>query len=300
MALKEKAQSQINSLKDTIHKSGFHTDRIVTREYNHEFNAIDGKQQVKVQIFFGKKGIKKILQGDINSTLYKTISNLTNEQQSLDLSESEIIEPEEYIGSDEVGKGDFFGPLVVAAVFVNYNSKLALTKIGIRDSKDISDPQIKLFAKEIKSVIKNDFEIVNINPDKYNELYDKFKNLNKLLNWAHSKAIENLIDNRECKYVITDKFGKKDLNLVSKYPDVNFIAETRAEKYIGVAAASILARASFLEWFDSQLKKGFKLPKGASGQVEDYAKALIKKIDGNELKTIAKLHFKTYSKIKSN
>ncbi|MBS3946164.1 MAG: ribonuclease HIII [Melioribacter sp.] len=300
MTLKEKAESQINSLKDSIHKSGFHTDRIVTRDYNHEFNAVDGKQRVKVQIFFGKKGIKKILQGDINSTFYKTISNLISEQQSLDLIDIDIIEPDEYIGSDEVGKGDFFGPLVVAAVYVNNSSKLALTKIGIRDSKDISDPQIKLFAKEIKSVIKNDFEIVKINPDKYNELYDKFKNLNKLLDWAHSKAIENLIDNRECKYVITDKFGKKDLNLVSKYPDVNFVAETKAEKYIGVAAASILARTSFLEWFDSQLKKGFKLPKGASGQVEDYAKALIKKISRDELKTIAKLHFKTYSKIKSN
>ncbi len=141
---------------------------------------------------------------------------------------------------------------------------------------------------------------MKINPDKYNELYSKFKNLNKLLDWAHSKAIENLIDNRECKYVITDKFGKKDLNLVSKYPDINFVLETKAEKYIGVAAASILARASFLEWFDSQLKKGFKLPKGASGQVEDYAKILIKKIDRAKLKTLAKLHFKTYSKINSD
>lgn len=299
MTLKSKAESQIKQLKELIKKSGIDTDSIITKEYNHEFNAVDGKQKIKIQIFFGKKGLKKIIQGDANSNLFKTISNITSEQQSLDLNYSCIAEPDKYIGSDEVGKGDFFGPLVVAAVYVDSESKSLLTKLGIRDSKDVADNQIKLFAKEIKFIIKSNFQIVKINPDKYNELYSKFNNLNKLLDWAHSKAIENLIDNTGCKNVITDKFGKKDLSLVSKYPDITFISETKAEKYSGVAAASILARASFLEWFDSQSKKGMNLPKGASELVEDYAKSLIKKIDDIKLRSIAKLHFKTYTKIKN-
>jgi ribonuclease HIII len=297
MTLKIKAESQIKQLKELIKKSGIDTDSIITKEYNHEFNAVDGKQKIKIQLFFGKKGLKKIIQGDANSNLFKTISKITCQQQSLNLMDEINIEPDQYIGSDEVGKGDFFGPLVVAAVYVDNESKSLLTSIGIRDSKDITDNQIKIFAKEIKSVIKSKFEIVKINPDKYNELYSKFNNLNRILDWAHSKAIENLIDNTGCKNVITDKFGKKDLSLVSKYPDITFISETKAEKYSGVAAASILARSSFLEWFDFQLKKGMNLPKGASQQVEDYAKYLITTVDENKLKSLAKLHFKTYSKI---
>lgn len=300
MTLKEKAESQINIIKDSIKNSGYDTDKVISKDFNHEFNAINGKQKIKVQIYFGKKGLKKILQGDVKSNFYKTVNNIINEQQTLELNDIELHEPPEYIGSDEVGKGDFFGPLVTSAVYVNEKSKLILSNLGIRDSKDISDNQIKLYAKEIKIAVKNNFKIVQINPDKYNDLYEKFKNLNKLLDWAHSKAIENLLDNTKCKYVITDKFGKKDLGLVSKYPDINFILETKAEKYIGVAAASILARDSFLAWFDNQLKNGYRLPKGASEKVEDFAKSLIKKIDEKKLKEFAKLHFKTYKKIFRN
>lgn len=300
MTLKDKAESQINNLKESIKKSGYDTDKIISKEFNHEFNAVDGKQKIKVQIYFGKKGLKKLLQGDVNSHFYKTVNNIINEQQTLELNDSPLQEPSEYIGSDEVGKGDFFGPLVVAAVYVNEKSKAILSNLGIRDSKEITDNQIKIYAREIKIIVKNNFEIVQINPGKYNELYEKFKNLNKLLDWAHSKAIVTLLDNSECKNVITDKFGKKDLGVVSKYPDINFISETKAEKYIGVAAASILARDSFLAWFDNQFKNGYQLPKGASEQVEIFARNLIKKIDKNKLREIAKLHFKTYSKLLRN
>lgn len=297
MTLKEKAESEINHLRNSVKKFGFDADKIITKEFNHEFNALNGKQKIKVQVYFGKKGLKKILQGDVNSEFYKTINNIINEQQSLELKNVNIDEPYEYIGSDEVGKGDFFGPLVVAAVYVNEKSKSALSKLGIRDSKDITDNQIKLFANDIKLIVKNDFQIVQINPDKYNELYEKFRNLNKLLDWAHSKAIENLLKSSLCKFVITDKFGKKELGLISKYPEVNFVSETKAEKYIGVAAASILARNSFLEWFDNQEKDCYKLPKGASKEVEKFAKELLKKIGQKKIKELAKLHFKTYNRI---
>lgn len=300
MTIKEKAESQINILKDNINKQGYTTDNILLRDFNYEFNVISGKQKVKVQVYFGKKGLKKILQGDVNSSFYKSVSNIINEQQILDFNDSFLLEPAEYIGTDEVGKGDFFGPLVVAAVFVNSESKSALSNLGIRDSKDITDNQIKLFASEIKRITKNKYNILQINPEKYNQLYDKFRNLNKLLDWAHSKAIENLIDNKPCNYVITDKFSKNELSLISKYPEINFVSEAKAEKYIGVAAASILARDSFLNWFRQQSKVGYELPKGASAQVEKYAKALIKKIDDKRFSELAKIHFKTYNRIKNN
>lgn len=274
---------------------------IVRKDYNFEFNAQSGKDKVKIQVYFGKKGIKTILQGDLNSNLYRTLNNLLVDDPKLAFSEPKISEPDEYIGTDECGKGDFFGPLVVAAVFVNEKTRKSLAGIGVRDSKDLSDYQITSIADGIKKIIGNKYQIVRISPQKYNELYEQFANLNKLLNWAHSKAIDNLLDNTSCKYVITDKFSKKELDVVtlSKHSDVEFVQETKAEKYIGVAAASILARDNFVEWFESSSRKKLNLPKGSSLETEKFAKQLYQKIGKEKLSEYAKLHFKTFTKIKT-
>lgn len=302
MALEQNAKKQI----DVIHKraidAGLHTSSIVKKEYNYELAVENGKEKIKILVYFGKKGIKTILQGDLGSGLYKTLSNLVLDEPKLVFPESKIKEPKEYIGTDECGKGDFFGPLVVGAVFVNEATKKSLARIGVRDSKDLSDYQIAFLAGEIKKIIGDNYRIVSINPRKYNELYERFANLNKLLNWAHSKAIDNLLDNTLCKYVITDKFSKKELDVVSlsKHSDVEFVQEHKAEKYIGVAAASILARDSFVDWFEVIERKGLKLPKGSSNDTERFAKQLIQKIGKEKLNELAKLHFKTFTKIKSS
>lgn len=300
MVVEEKAKNQIVLIQHQCEKAGFSISQLSRKDYNYEFTANSGKEKIKVQVYFGKKGIKTILQGDLNSNLYKTINNLILDEPKLNLSDFSLKEPGKYIGSDECGKGDFFGPLVVAAVFVNEETKKLLAKIGVRDSKDLSDYMITPLAKEIKKIVGKNFEIVRINPHKYNELYKQFNNLNKLLNWAHSKAIDNLLDNTACKYVITDKFSKKELDVVSlsKHSDVEFIQETKAEKYIGVAAASILARDSFVDWFESHSRKGLVLPKGSSIETEKFAKKLLQKIGEEKLNELGKLHFKTFAKIK--
>ena len=299
--LEEKAKIQIHLISKRCLATGFTISEVIKKDYNFEFNAQNGKEKIKIQVYFGKKGIKTILQGDQNSRTYSTLNSLIVDDPKLVFPESKIIEPIEYIGTDEVGKGDFFGPLVVAAVFVNENSKKSLHRIGVRDSKDLSDYQILSLAKEIKRIIKENFQIIRISPQKYNELYEQFANLNKLLNWAHSKAIDNLLDNTSCKYVITDKFSKKELDVVSlsKHSDVEFVQETKAEKYVGVAAASILARDNFVNWFETHERKGLKLPKGSSLETERFAKQLFKKIGKEKLNELAKLHFKTFTKIKS-
>lgn len=300
MIVEEKAKNQIELMKLQCEKSGMIISPLSRKDYNYEFTANRGKEKIKIQVYFGKKGVKTILQGDVNSNLYKTVNNLILDEPKFDLQDNEFKEPEEYIGSDECGKGDFFGPLVVAAVFVNKGTRKQLKKIGVRDSKDLSDSMIASLAREIKNIIGTNFEIVKINPHKYNELYEQFNNLNKLLNWAHSKAIDNLLDNTMCKFVITDKFSKKELDVVSlsKHSDVEFIQETKAEKYIGVAAASILARDSFVDWFESHSDKGMVLPKGSSIETENFAKKLLQKIGEDKLSELAKLHFKTFAKIK--
>ncbi len=302
MNLEEKAKKHIHNLKKLVSNTNLSTDEIILKQYNYEFNATYNKSTVKVLVYFGKKGVKTIIQGDEKSDLYKKVKDIISDELMLELVDPELKEPDEYIGTDECGKGDFFGPLVVAAVHVNAHTKKNLLRIGVKDSKDLSDYQISLLAREIKKIVADNFTVVSINPKKYNEVYERFGNLNSLLNWAHSKALSNLFDKVDCKTVITDKFSNKDLDIssLSKHSDVEFIQETKAERYIGVAAASIIARESFLDWFENKERAGLDLPKGSSIETEVFAKKLLNSISKEKLNELAKLHFKTYKKIKSN
>src|SRR5690606_37541145 len=119
----------------------------------------------------------------------------------------EIAEPDDYIGIDESGKGDFFGPLVIAAVYSDTSLNKQLLSAGVKDSKLLNDEQINIAALRIKAIIsQNRYTIISIGPEKYNQLYNSFKNLNKLLAWGHSKAIENILTQHSVKTAISDKF----------------------------------------------------------------------------------------------
>ncbi len=162
------------------------------------------------------------------------------------------------IGSDESGKGDYFGPLVIAAAFVTPDA---------------------------------------IGPQRYNELYEKIRNLNKLLAWGHARALENLLEQVNCDLAIADQFGDERfiLNaLLEKGKRIRLVQRPKAEEDLAVAAASILARAEFL----TRLRRlsdevGTSLPKGASPSVELAARMVVKKHGRERLSTIAKMHFKT-------
>lgn len=302
MSLKEEAKKRIEEIKHLLEKENIAIGILEEKTYNYEINASLNKNNFKILVYFGKKGLKTILQGNDKIQEYNTIRQLVFEDSEFEFAISTINEPEEYIGSDECGKGDFFGPLVVGAVFVNAASFKKLKALGVRDSKDLNQNQIQTLSKEIKKIISSNYEIVQINPAKYNSLYEEFKNLNKLLNWAHSKAIDKLLISTECKTVITDQFSNKDLNVSSSinHNHVEFIQTHGGERFTGVAAASILARDSFNSWFEMQSNTGFELPKGSSELVETAARQLLKKISKDELKNFAKLHFKTTKKILTN
>jgi len=109
------------------------------------------------------------------------------------------------IGVDESGKGDYFGYLIVVAIYTDENTEKKLKEIGVKDSKKLSDVKIKKIAPQIKKICK--YEIIKISPEKYNSLYRKFRNLNKLLAWAHARAIENMLKRRKANIVISDKFS---------------------------------------------------------------------------------------------
>lgn len=199
------------------------------------------------------------------------------------------------IGIDESGKGDYFGPLVIAAVHVTPELEPDLRLMNVRDSKRISDGRILEMAPDIKLVCRH--SIVAIGPERYNELYKKIRNLNRLLAWGHARALENLLEQVPCDLAIADQFGDERfvLNaLQEKGKRIRLIQRTKAESDLAVAAASILARAEFL----LRLKRlsddiGLALPKGASPQVELAGRMIVKKHGQERLATVAKLHFKT-------
>jgi len=201
----------------------------------------------------------------------------------------------ERIGIDESGKGDYFGPLVIAAVFVDATTQRELALMQARDSKKLSDGRILEMAPDIKTICPH--SVIAIGPQKYNELYTKIRNLNRLLAWGHAKALENLLERVPCERAIADQFGDERLilnALQDKGKKIVLEQRTKAESDLAVAAASILARAEFL----LRLKRlssevGTTLPKGASPAVELAAKMIVKKHGQDRLGTVAKLHFKT-------
>lgn len=204
-----------------------------------------------------------------------------------------------YIGTDESGKGDFFGPLVVAGVLVNEENAEAFKKLGIKDSKKLKDKQILELAYEIKKDAVT--SVVVIGNEKYNELYVKFRNLNKLLAWGHARVIENILEKEPCEYALSDKFGDESLilNALMKHGQtIKLEQRVRAESDIAVAAASILARATFVQHIaDLESYYGCKFPKGCNDGVKDAARVFVKQFGKLRLKEVCKAHFKTYHEI---
>ncbi len=201
------------------------------------------------------------------------------------------------IGVDESGKGDYFGPLVVAGVLVSKNESEELSHEGIRDSKTLSEKQIIEKAQKIREKLISN--VVVINPKKYNELYAKFKNLNRLLAWAHARVIENILETHKADAAISDKFGHiphVERALMENGKKIHFISETKAEKYFAVACASIVARWTFVNALKNlSSEAGFELSKGGGKNTITDGKKLIAK--GLDLKDFAKIHFKNTKEI---
>ncbi|KPK31856.1 MAG: ribonuclease HIII [Chlamydiae bacterium SM23_39] len=206
------------------------------------------------------------------------------------------------IGVDEAGKGDFFGPLCIASLYTDDVGIKKLISLGIKDSKKLTDNSILNISKKLRKDFQYSF--VTIYPEKYNNLYKKFKNLNLLLGWAHSLAIYNLFQKTSCKNVIIDQFAKKSIvsSFISKKNlKIDLRQEHKAESDIVVAAASIIARSLFLEGLAKLSEKiNYKLPKGASSKVIDSGVFLVNKHGKDILNKISKIHFKTYQEILKN
>ena len=261
------------------------------------FSARKGKLNVTVY----QKGPKVLVQGkDTEDFVRFTLEPEVIGEAKLGY--EEIADPEQFephFGIDESGKGDFFGPLVIAGVFTDAAIARALMKCGVMDSKRItSAARIRQLAAAIRAVPGVAFEVVSIGPERYNEMYASFKNLNRLLAWGHARVIEKLAAARpDCPRALSDQFARRDVlerALRDKGVALELEQRTKGESDIAVAAASILARERFVEWMDkTSAAGGVKLPLGASSAVVHAGREIIGRHGRDTLGKVAKLHFKT-------
>ena len=207
--------------------------------------------------------------------------------------------PTAWIGIDEAGKGDFFGPLVIAAVRVETKDLAWLAALGVGDSKQLNDKNIRPMAQQLKKALPN--HVLRLMPEKYNELYARFGNLNRLLAWAHAACAENVLEKAPAELILSDQFTK-DLAVPRFFKGpgkaCRYTQRTKAESDAAVAAASVLARAEFL-WGMHELSErfGVTLHKGAGDPTIADARRFFARFGADELTTVAKTHFKTMETI---
>lgn len=204
-----------------------------------------------------------------------------------------------HIGVDESGKGDFFGPMVIAAAYVDETLFDVMEKMGVKDSKAISsDKKAMALGQEIRKQLGKRFDVIKIGPAAYNRLYAKMRSVNRILAWGHAQVIENILpDVPECTFAISDQFGAKhsvERALKQKGRGIELIQRHKAESDMAVAAASILARERFLrEIQDASQKSGIQIRKGASALVQKAAVELVQKEGPTALLNYCKCHFRT-------
>lgn len=259
----------------------------------------------KVQVVFYESG-KLVVQGKGAQDFVEFVLE-PKILQEVKLGYETVLHPElleARIGVDESGKGDFFGPLCVAGVYINESVIAAWKGSGIRDSKNISsDKKIAELAKMIRHTQGCVHSVVAIGNEAYNRLYLKMKSVNTLLAWGHARVIENLMGvawqmNPPPQRAISDQFAH-DKGVISKAlmklgRGIELVQRHKAEEDLAVAAASILARNEFVTRL-RDLGRNYDLtfPKGASAAVDAVAREFVEKRGAEELKKVAKMHFRT-------
>lgn len=289
--------AQVGKLREILEEQGF---EFVEKSY-----TIFAGKKGKLNISVYEKGPKVLIQGkDTEDFIRFTLEPMVLGEAKLGY--EEITDPEHFaphFGIDESGKGDFFGPLVIAGVYTNAEITRSLIKAGITDSKKITTPaKIRQLAAVIKSTPGIEFDVIALRPEKYNELYASFKNLNRMLAWGHATVIEELVRKKpDCPRALSDQFAKAEVlqrALKQKNIALTLDQRTKGESDTAVAAASILARERFIDWMDAATKKvGFKIPLGASAAVVTAGKTLMKTHGAEALGKFAKLHFKTTQQV---
>lgn len=262
-----------------------------------------------VTLYESGKAMFQGVSADIESGMWESIGK---DKENIDyfIDREEIKEKKEEttipidissVGSDEVGTGDYYGPIVVTASYVNKDDIPFLTELGVKDSKKLSDEQILKIVPKIIKRIK--YKTIMLSNKEYNKNYGKDMNMNKIKAILHNKVLTEMVKDNEYDYIVVDQFEPessyyKHLSEVpSPLKGITFI--TKAEdKCLSVACSSLISRYIFVKEIDKLGDKyGIFLPKGANYYVEDVGIKLVEKYGVNVLKEVAKLNFSNTDRI---
>lgn len=294
-------ESYFDLIRQHLEANGFTVDNKREIKYGIQFEIALGQQKGTFRIYEGKKGIRldssQIRQDDLRAIVDSIINNPVGE--NIGKESKTFKDPNRIIGIDESGKGDYFGPLVIAGVYTDEITGPELQYAGVTDSKKISDVKSHDLAILIREICP--YDIVIIENERYNDLYESIKNLNKLLAWGHARVLENLLEKVDCDHALSDQFGRPELiqkALMTKGRQIQLEQRPKAEENIAVAAASILARDEFVSGINRlESKFGFSFPKGASSNVVKAAKDFAEQFGKESMNKVAKLHFKITKQI---
>ena len=240
---------------------------------------------------------------DVDAAMWGVALENTKEKKAEKKKENQKYYNCNAVGSDEVGTGDYFGPIVVTACYVKKDQIEALEKLGIGDSKKIDDEKIKKIAPEIAKLVK--YKSVILTPEEYNEKHTKDTNMNKIKAILHNRVLYQMVHDEKVKYdyIIVDEFARenryyeylKDQPVIQK--DITFL--TKAEDISpAVACASIISRYLFLKEFDKLSDSiHIPLPKGAGKDVDEIGEEVVEKYGEEKLQEIAKVNFKNTDRI---
>jgi ribonuclease HIII len=278
-------------------------------DWHWEADVEDGKTTVKAVVYFNRKGtLTPVVQGK-QGPLRDAVRDALLGQASIT---SSFLPPgvSTWIGVDESGKGDYFGPLVTAALAVDAASMEHLKNALVRDSKQMTDAMIRVSASSIRATCAGRFTLVVTMPEKYNELLAGSSfggNSQRLLAWQHARAIENVLEALpEVRHAICDQFGREHVierALLTRGRQINLIQRTKAESDPAVAAASVLARDDFLSRMRQlEERSGCTLPLGASAEraIAQAVRFIVAREGREALRCYAKLHFQTTRKVLSS
>ena len=272
-----------------------------------------------VTVYESGKAVFQGISADISAQMWIEREKRLNPTKQVEVKNSEqkekkekkeiIIDPKIYnsssIGSDEVGTGDYFGPIVVTAAYVNKENISWLESIGVKDSKKLTDDKIVEIVPQI--IKKIPYKSIILSNKEYNDRYNENTNMNKLKAILHNNVLFKLSHEiKDYEYIVVDEFAKKYVhyNYLKESPNVvrNITFMTKGEdKSLAVACASLISRYIFIKEFDKLSDKVDEfLPKGASDAVNDMGRKLVNKFGKDILHDVAKLNFKNTEKILEN
>ena len=278
-------------------------------QYGHQLVFVRGEEKVTVSVYYNKKNqFRLVWPNSKNSLCIELMEHLgfggqSAQEQGARIEDSGLKDFKDcWAGSDESGKGDFFGPLVVAAVAVNNETANALTLAGVRDCKELTDKKVL----ELETVIKEKalaYSVLELLPEQYNLRYAQLKNLNTLNASGHFHALKNVLTAvPQAEGALIDQFLKDDIilkELRKVFPGKRFMQRPRAEENIAVGAASVLARAQFIRSMEKLAEEAGvgPLPKGSGPVQATVAREIAAKFGKESLTKFVKTHFVTYKEV---